>query len=52
VTDLLIDWSRGNAAALQHLLPIVHAELRRLARRELRRERIGHTQQPTALVNE
>ncbi len=52
VTHLLIDWSRGNAAALEQLLPIVHVELRRLARRELRRERIDHTLQPTALVNE
>jgi RNA polymerase sigma factor (TIGR02999 family) len=52
VTHLLVDWSRGNAAALEQLLPIVQIELRRLARRELRRERIDHTLQPTALVNE
>ena len=52
VTQLLIDWSRGDRAALEQLLPIVHAELRRFARRELRRERIDHTLQPTALVNE
>lgn len=52
VTQLLIDWSRGNAAALEQLLPIVHDELRRVADRQLRRERIDHTLQPTALVNE
>jgi RNA polymerase sigma factor (TIGR02999 family) len=52
VTHLLVDWGRGNAAALDQLLPIVQLELKRLARRELRRERIGHTLQQTALVNE
>ena len=52
VTNLLADWSRGDSAALEQLLPIVHSELRRIARRELRRERVGHTLQPTALVNE
>jgi RNA polymerase sigma factor (TIGR02999 family) len=52
VTRLLIDWGRGNTAALDELLPIVHAELRRVARRQLRRERTDHTLQPTALVNE
>jgi RNA polymerase sigma factor (TIGR02999 family) len=52
VTRLLIDWSHGDAAALEQLLPIVHSELRRTARRELRRERVDHTLQPTALVNE
>jgi RNA polymerase sigma factor (TIGR02999 family) len=52
VTRLLIDWSRGDEAALDELLPIVYSELRRVARRELRRERAGHTLQPTALVNE
>jgi RNA polymerase sigma-70 factor (ECF subfamily) len=52
VTRLLADWSRGDAAALEQLLPIVHTELRRIARRALRRERVDHTLQPTALVNE
>jgi RNA polymerase sigma-70 factor (ECF subfamily) len=52
VTRLLDDWSRGDADALEKLLPIVYGELRRVARRELHRERIGHTLQPTALVNE
>lgn len=52
ITQLLDDWSGGNRAALERLLPIVYGELRRLARRELRRERAGHTLQPTALVHE
>jgi len=52
ITGLLRDWSHGDAAALEELLPIVYAELRRVARRELGRERIDHILQPTALVNE
>jgi len=52
VTRLLARWREGDEAALQHLLPIVHEELRRLARRQMARERPGHTLQPTALVNE
>ena len=52
VTGLLIAWSEGDAAALDALLPIVYAELRRQARRALRREAAGHTLQPTALVHE
>src|SRR5262245_29941003 len=52
VTALLGDWSRGNPAALNQILPLVYAELRRIANRQLRRERAGHTLQPTALVHE
>jgi RNA polymerase sigma-70 factor (ECF subfamily) len=52
VTRLLDDWSRGNRAALDALMPVVHDELRRLARGYLAREVPGHTLQPTALVNE
>jgi DNA-directed RNA polymerase specialized sigma24 family protein len=52
VTALLDDWSRGNRSALNELLPLVYAELRRIAARQLRKERIGHTLQPTALVHE
>lgn len=52
VTQLLIDWSRGDQAALDKLMPLVYSELRRLATNYLRRERQGHTLQPTALVNE
>jgi RNA polymerase sigma factor (TIGR02999 family) len=52
VTALLMDWSRGNQSALDQLLPLVYAELRRIAARQLRRERRNHTLQPTALVHE
>jgi RNA polymerase sigma factor (TIGR02999 family) len=52
VTELLVKWSGGDESALQLLMPVVHAELRRLARRAMRRERDGHTLQTTALVNE
>jgi RNA polymerase sigma factor (TIGR02999 family) len=52
VTHLLARWKDGDEAALQQLVPIVHAELRRLARRQMVGERPGHTLQPTALVNE
>jgi len=49
VTALLRDWSRGNRTALNHLLPLVYAELRRVAARQLRNERADHTLQPTAV---
>jgi RNA polymerase sigma factor (TIGR02999 family) len=52
VTVLLGEWSRGNHDALNQLLPVVYAELRRVAARQLRRERPNHTLQPTALVHE
>ena len=52
VTTLLTDWSRGDTTALDQLLPLVYAELRRIAARQLRRERVTHTLQPTALVHE
>jgi len=52
VTRLLQDWCLGKDAALEELLPLVHQELRRLARRYMFGERPGHTLQTTALVNE
>jgi RNA polymerase sigma-70 factor (ECF subfamily) len=52
VTALLGAWSRGDRRALDQLLPLVYAELRRIAARQLRHERAGHTLQPTALVHE
>src|SRR3954471_14795394 len=52
ITTLLDEWSRGNARALDQLLPFVYQELRGIARRQLRLEREGHTLQPTALVHE
>jgi RNA polymerase sigma-70 factor, ECF subfamily len=52
VTDLLLAWGEGDRVALDELVPIVHQELRRLARLQLRGERNNHTLQTTALVNE
>jgi RNA polymerase sigma factor (TIGR02999 family) len=52
VTQLLVNWSRGDNAALEELMPLVYGELRRLASAYLRRERSNHTLQSTALVNE
>ena len=52
VTQLLIAWNQGDAAALEQLIPLVQAELYRLARHYMRNERAGHPLQPTALVNE
>jgi RNA polymerase sigma-70 factor, ECF subfamily len=52
ITQLLIDWSRGDQAALDSLMPLVYAELRRLAHRYMRRERAGQALQTTALINE
>lgn len=52
VTQLLIDWSNGNQAALDRLMPLVDRELHRLAHHYMRRENPGHTLQTTALVNE
>lgn len=52
VTQLLLAWGDGDRAALDRLLPLVYAELRRLAGHYLAGERRGHTLQATALVNE
>jgi len=52
VTELLTQWANGDEQALQDLTPIVYKELRLLAASYLRKERQGHTLQPTALVNE
>lgn len=52
ITALLKDWSGGDRAALERLMPVVYAELRRLAASYLRSERPDHTLQPTALVHE
>jgi RNA polymerase sigma factor (TIGR02999 family) len=52
ITQLLMAWSEGSEAALEQLVPLVEAELHRLARRYLQGERKGHTLQTTALVNE
>ena len=52
VTRLLVSWSGGNQGALDELVPVVYRELRRMAAGYLRRERAGHTLQPTALVHD
>jgi RNA polymerase sigma factor (TIGR02999 family) len=52
ITLWLTEWGKGNEAALEELMPVVYAELHRQAANYLRRERIGHTLQATALINE
>ena len=52
ITRLLAEWSNGDRQALEKLTPLVYDELRRLAGRYLRQERVGHTLQSTALVHE
>jgi RNA polymerase sigma factor (TIGR02999 family) len=52
ITQLLLDWSQGDPSALDQLVPLVHEELRRIAHRQMRRERPGHTLQTSALLNE
>ncbi len=52
VTGLLQRWSEGDAAALEELTPLIYAELHRIAKSYMRRERDGHTLQTSALVNE
>ena len=52
ITDLLVNWRKGDKAALDQLMPLVHDELHRLAHRYMKRERPGQTLQTTALVNE
>jgi RNA polymerase sigma factor (TIGR02999 family) len=52
ITHLLKEWSNGDEQALDQLTPLVYEELRHQAARYLQRERIGHTLQTTALVNE
>ncbi len=52
VTQLLLAWSQGDESALAALAPLVQQELHQLARRYLSHERVGHTLQPSDLVNE
>ena len=52
ITEQLIAWSNGDAAALDKLIPVVYKELRRMAYQYLRREGLSHSLQPTALVHE
>lgn len=52
VTALLLAWGRGESAARERLIPLVYAELRRLAAGAMAAERLDHTLEPTALVHE
>ena len=52
ITGLLVDWGKGDKSALDRVIPIVYKELRRLAHRQMKRERVGDTFQTTALINE
>jgi RNA polymerase sigma-70 factor, ECF subfamily len=52
VTRLLLAWRQGDRSALDRLIPLVYGELHLMAERYLRKERPGHTLQPTAIVNE
>src|SRR2546423_1657129 len=52
ITQLLLAWSHGQQSALDQLIPLVHKELHRIAKRYMDRERPGQTMQTTALVNE
>ena len=52
VTTLLLEWTEGDSAVIDELLPLVYDELRRLARHQMSGERKGHVLQATALVNE
>jgi RNA polymerase sigma-70 factor, ECF subfamily len=52
ITQMLVEWSNGDQAALDKIVPLIHSELHKLAHQYMRRERAGHTLQTTALVNE
>jgi len=52
ITGLLKAWGTGDQGALERLTELVYQELRRMARRYLRNERMGNSLQATALVNE
>jgi RNA polymerase sigma factor (TIGR02999 family) len=52
ITLMLKEFSAGDKSAMDQVMPLIYAELRRLARNHLRRERVGHTLAPTALVHE
>ena len=52
ITGLLARWSHGDPRALEQVLPLIYTECERIAARQLRRERPGHSLDPTALVHE
>ena len=52
VSQLLVEWSAGDKAALDKLIPLVYDELHRMAHRYMRGERPGHSLQTSAVINE
>ena len=52
ITSLLVEWGNGDQSALENLMPLVYDELRRIARRFMRRQSAGHTFQTTELIHE
>jgi RNA polymerase sigma factor (TIGR02999 family) len=52
VTQLLHEWGHGNQTALEQLMPLVYAELHKMARRHMQQQNPGHTLQTTALIHE
>jgi RNA polymerase sigma factor (TIGR02999 family) len=52
ITRLLVAWSNGDRAALDQLMPLIYGELRRMARRYMAGQPLGHTLQTTALIHE
>ena len=52
ITDMLLDWGKGDKTALDRVMPLIYQELRRMAHRQMRRERAGNTMQTTVLINE
>jgi len=52
ITQILLNWKKGDEAAFEELIPLVYPELKRLARSHMRRENPGHTLQTSALINE
>ena len=52
ITQLLVAWSNGDGSALGQLMPLVYDELRRMAHRQIRKERTGHTLQTSDLIHE
>ena len=52
ISRLLLDWRNGDRTALDKLVPLVYQEMRRLAGYYMRRQRLGHTLQTSALINE
>jgi RNA polymerase sigma factor (TIGR02999 family) len=52
ITELLVSWSKGEASALEDLMPVVYDELRKIARRLMRGQGSDHTYQTTDLIHE